>query len=69
MTANKSTPKPDELQSSTLNDALNLRWKYFKSRSGDLLARTYASDALTHLSGFIEISAAEYARLEQEQKL
>lgn len=68
MDIQQSTPKPDEIQASTLNDALNLHWKYFKSRSGDILAKTYASDALTHLSGFIEISAAEYARLESEQR-
>lgn len=69
MTANKPTLNTPTNQSSSINLALNSRWRFFKSRSGDILAKTYASDALTHLSGFIEISAAEYARLEQEQKL
>lgn len=46
---------------------LNLRWKFFKSQQGRVLAASFASGALSSNPHFVEISETEYRRLEREQ--
>lgn len=65
MSKQYSTPKQPE---NTTPKSLNLYWRFFKSRHTGLLAASFASSALSSNPHFIEISEAEYRRLEQEQK-
>ena len=47
MTEQNSTPTNPENQDTSIKTALNLRWKYFKSLHGDILAAQFDSDSLS----------------------
>jgi hypothetical protein len=66
MTAQDHTSTVPENQAEPVKQALNLRWKYYKTRSG-IPVKTFASDALDALPhAFLPITAEEYDRLERQ---
>jgi hypothetical protein len=68
MTANKSTSKPPEFQAPTINSALNLRWKYFKSLHGAILAACFDSDSLSANPNFVQIDRQTYFELAEKMQ-
>lgn len=65
MSVQYSTPKNPDNSSPK---PLNLRWRYFKSLQGDVLAASFASAPLVENPHFIEIDRIEYDHLLKEME-
>jgi len=63
MTEQNSTPTNPENQDTSIKTALNLRWKYFKSLHGDILAAQFDSDSLSANPHFVPIDRQTYLAL------
>ncbi len=68
MDTTHSTPQLPEKPAQTINSALNLRWRYFKSANGQLLAACFDSAVLENNPHFIGIDEFEYRHLLKEMQ-
>lgn len=66
MNDNKSTSNPPEIQVPIVNDALNLRWRYFRSIGGTMALACFDSAPLEDSPFFLEIDRIEYDHLCKE---
>lgn len=66
MTTDKSTSKPLQTQETIVNDALNLRQRYFRSIGGTMALACFESVPIADNPYFIEIDEIEFKHLSKE---